>query len=75
MFFFIGGIGPRTVTLDKQARICPECGRLALYHKRIDHYLSLFFIPVFPVKRGEPFLSCEGCGASFDRRSGLRIAG
>jgi len=73
MFLFIGGIGPRTITLDKQARICPSCGRLTLYLKRIDQYVSLFFIPIFPVKRGEPFLSCEGCGASFNEQGGPRF--
>ena len=68
MFFFIGGISPRTVTLDRQPRICPNCGRLALYLKRIDHYLSVFFIPLFPVKRSAPFMSCGGCGAKFDEQ-------
>ena len=70
MFFFIGGVSPRTITLDRQPRACPSCGRLALYLKRIDNYVSLFFIPLFPVKRGEPFLSCNECGASFDEHGG-----
>jgi len=73
MFFFIGGISPRTATLDRQPRICPDCGRLALYLKRIDHYLSLFFIPLFSVKRSEPFLSCDGCGAKFDEQGRRRF--
>lgn len=66
MFFIIGGIQPRTIILDKQARSCPSCGRLRLYLKRRDQYLSLFFIPLFPVKRGTPFLLCDGCNAAFD---------
>jgi hypothetical protein len=70
MFFFIGGVGPRTITLGGQVRICPNCGRPSLYLKRIDHYLSLFFIPLFRVKRGELFLSCEACGASFNEHGG-----
>jgi len=32
----------------------------------MDHYLSLFFIPLFPVKKGAPLLRCENCGAEFD---------
>jgi len=72
MFFFIGGVNPRTVTLERQPRTCSICGRLALYLKRMDHYLSLFFIPLFPVKRGKPFLSCAGCGAVFDEHGGER---
>jgi hypothetical protein len=65
MFFFIGGVQPRTVRVDRQLRACPLCGRMELSLKRIDHYLSLFFIPLFPVKRGIPFLSCGSCRVSF----------
>ncbi|NLI83157.1 MAG: zinc ribbon domain-containing protein [Deltaproteobacteria bacterium] len=65
MFFFIGGIQPRTTTLDESARICPSCGLAQARLKRVDHYLSLFFIPLFPVKRGEPLLICDRCGSVF----------
>jgi len=27
----------------------------------VDHYLSLFFIPVLRVKTGEPMLICDRC--------------
>ena len=66
MFFFIGGVQPKTVRLDKQARLCPVCHQSKVYLKRIDHYLSLFFIPLFPVKKGAPFLSCDNCHSVFD---------
>lgn len=66
MFFVIGGVQPRTVRVDKQARICPACQHSAVYLKRVDHYLSLFFIPLFPVKKGAPFLSCDNCKSVFD---------
>ncbi|MFW6140532.1 MAG: zinc ribbon domain-containing protein [Acidobacteriota bacterium] len=65
MFFFIGGIQPKTITLDKTPRQCPECGHLDLYLKRTDSYLSLFFIPLFSVKKGTPFMKCDYCGAIF----------
>ncbi len=29
---------------------------------RQDQYLSLFFIPLFPVKKGEEFWACTRCG-------------
>jgi RNA polymerase subunit RPABC4/transcription elongation factor Spt4 len=61
MFFFIAGIQPKTKTLDKTPRFCPVCGMQQAYLKRIDHYLSLFFIPLVPVKQGQPFLVCENC--------------
>lgn len=70
MFFFIGGVGPRKKTIDRNLRICPDCGRPALYSKRIDHYLWIFFIPILRVKKGDPFLSCQACGASFEDESG-----
>lgn len=63
MFFFIGGIQPKTVTLDASRRLCPTCGLVQAQLKRIDHYLSLFFIPLFPLKRGQPVLICDRCGA------------
>ena len=63
MFFLIGGVQPKTVTLDDMLRLCPACGLAQARLKRIDHYLSLFFIPLFPVKRGEPVVICDRCGA------------
>jgi RNA polymerase subunit RPABC4/transcription elongation factor Spt4 len=61
MFFLIGGISPREVILDDQPRLCPVCGLAQARYRRIDHYLNLFFIPLFPVKKGEPFLMCDRC--------------
>lgn len=68
MFFFIGGIQPRTVLVERLPSICQACGHTAVYLKRVDHYLSLFFIPLFPVKKGAPFQSCEHCHSIFDER-------
>jgi hypothetical protein len=66
MFFFIGGIQPRTVRIDRAPRACPRCGRSSLFRERTDHYLSLFFIPLFPVKKGRPVLRCESCESRFE---------
>jgi len=65
-FFFIGGVQPKKVQLDDQPRPCPRCGTPSARLKRLDHYISLFFIPLFPVKRGEVFLECERCRGVFD---------
>ncbi len=62
MFFFIGGVEPRTKVLDETPRLCPACGLAQARLKRIDHYLTLFFIPLFPVKKGDPMLICDRCG-------------
>jgi len=68
MFFFIGGIQPRTKRISNNPRPCPSCGYHEAYLKRIDNYLSLFFIPILQVKRGETVLICEKCGAIFDEK-------
>ncbi len=62
MFFFIGGVQPKRVNLDNTPRVCPACGLAQARLKRIDQYLSLFFIPLFPVKKGNPVLICNSCG-------------
>lgn len=72
MFFFIGGVQPKTITLDETPKLCPACGLAQARLRRIDDYLSLFFIPLFPVKRGEPVLICDRCGAVSDPDQTLR---
>jgi RNA polymerase subunit RPABC4/transcription elongation factor Spt4 len=60
-FFIIGGVQPRVKVLDEQPRRCPRCGLHQAYMKRVDHYISLFFIPLLRVKTGEPALVCDRC--------------
>jgi hypothetical protein len=60
-FFFIGGVQPRVKVLDEQPRRCPRCGLHRARMQRVDHYISLFFIPVLRVKTGEPTLVCDRC--------------
>lgn len=59
---FIGGVQPKRAQVEPNPRRCPRCGREAARLERIDHYLSLFFIPLIPVSRGEPYLACDNCG-------------
>jgi rRNA maturation endonuclease Nob1 len=47
--------------LDERPQRCPRCGLHQAYLKRVDHYISLFFIPVLRVKTGEPTLVCDRC--------------
>jgi hypothetical protein len=63
-FFIIGGIQPKVNVLDPKPVRCPVCGLHQAYVKRVDHYLSLFFIPLIKVKRGEPVLMCDRCERS-----------
>ncbi len=41
---------------------CPKCHSTALEERRVDHVFTLFFIPLFKVQRGQPFLVCRNCG-------------
>ena len=61
MFIFIGGLQPKTSTLDDTPKICPECGLYQMRRMRTDSYLSLFFIPVFRIKKGQEFYQCRSC--------------
>ncbi len=65
---FIGGVQPKTRTLEGTPRSCPACRAPSAYLKRTDHYISLFFIPLIPISRGSPFLACERCGRVFDEQ-------
>ena len=72
--FLIAGVQPKTRRIDANPRRCPSCGLTTAYTTRVDHYLSLFFIPLIKVKQGEPFLLCEGCRrqVSSDQRYGFQ---
>lgn len=59
--FIVAGVHPKTNTIDTMPRHCPSCGRMTAYQKRIDHYFSLFFIPILRVKKGIPFMACDAC--------------
>jgi len=75
MFFFIAGIQPKTKVLDDTPKMCPSCGLHRARLKRIDHYLSIFFIPVLRVKKGEPMVVCDLCGpVSSEVTSGIEAA-
>jgi DNA-directed RNA polymerase subunit RPC12/RpoP len=72
---FIAGVTPKIKILDQNPRRCPVCGLNQAYYKRVDYYLSLFFIPVLRVKKGEPLIMCDRCeqtfnefGADFNRK-------
>jgi len=65
MFFFIGGIQPKKVIVDTQPRACPSCGLPQARTVRVDHYLSIFFLPLLRVKKGTLYLECQSCGSVF----------
>jgi len=73
MFFIVAGIQPRTVELETQPRRCSSCGLLEARLKRVDHYFSVFFIPLFRVKKGRPLVECRNCGSVFSESGEPRL--
>jgi len=67
---FVAGVSPKTTVIDPTARLCPACGLARARLQRVDHYFSLFFIPVFRVKKGDVFLFCDRCNRPVNDRSG-----
>jgi hypothetical protein len=65
-FIFVAGVQPKTKKLDENPIRCPLCGLHQAYYRRVDHYFSLFFIPVWRVKKGTPFLMCDRCEQNVD---------
>jgi RNA polymerase subunit RPABC4/transcription elongation factor Spt4 len=62
---FVAGVAPKIKIMDQTPRRCPVCGLNQAHYRRIDHYLSLFFIPILRVKKGEPFIMCDRCAQTF----------
>ncbi|MBI9083095.1 MAG: zinc ribbon domain-containing protein [Desulfobacterales bacterium] len=61
LMILIAGVQPRTVTVDPALKRCPACGLHQASLKRVDHYFSVFFIPLLRVKKGEEALVCDRC--------------
>jgi hypothetical protein len=63
--------GAKTVKkpVKKGLNLRKHCGRCHFLSDLREHshrqYFTLFFIPVFPISKGESFLVCNRCGASF----------
>ncbi len=64
-FFFIGGIQPKRTVIENTPWTCPNCGLSSARFVRTDYYVSIFFFPLFPIKRGEPFYECSRCKETF----------
>ncbi|MDJ0784748.1 MAG: zinc ribbon domain-containing protein [Desulfosarcinaceae bacterium] len=68
--FLIAGIQPRTRKGPRTDLLCPQCGLRQVYQRRLDHYFSLFFLPLIRVKKGAAFFWCERCQAPLHQTGG-----
>jgi predicted RNA-binding Zn-ribbon protein involved in translation (DUF1610 family) len=66
-FIFIIGVHPRETVIDRGPFYCPHCGQSRHYtQKEVRPYLSLYFIPLFPVGSAQTLYQCDTCRMSFD---------
>jgi uncharacterized protein YbaR (Trm112 family) len=75
MCFFFVILGLKTVEKPikdgfRIRKTCERCRLLSdLVEHRIRQYFTMFFLPVFPVSRGERTLVCTRCRTSFPLQS------
>jgi hypothetical protein len=68
MFILLGAKTVKTLVKNglNLRKPCDRCRLLSdLREHSFRQYFTLFFIPVFPISRGESMLVCNRCGASF----------
>ena len=72
MAIIIFGTKARVVeegSASKQSTSCRYCGEfVAMEPVRNKRYFSLFFVPVFPLEKGEAAWRCPNCKKLFLRR-------
>ncbi len=51
---------------------CPQCGAARSFvEKQPVKYFTLYWLPLFPTSREDPFIECTACGGRFDRPEDL----
>ena len=54
---------------SKQTTTCRYCGEVVTMESvRNKRYFTLFFVPIFPLEKGEPAWRCPNCKKLFLRR-------
>lgn len=66
-FIFIIGVAPRQKKISEGDFVCPSCQQKRPYTQvKSAQWLSLFFIPVFPLGKGEEYVTCHHCRQSYE---------
>ena len=70
MFLIFGAQGLKRKAQEEPIlnNICPNCGSGDLEPKTYINWVTLFFIPVFPISSTKLIYECNQCGASYDER-------
>jgi zinc-ribbon family len=67
--FILFGVKTVKTPVKNGLNLRKHCDRCRLLSDMREHsfrqYFTLFFIPVFPISKGESMLVCNRCGASF----------
>ena len=59
---FIGGITQKAKTLNQGFFQCPICQQQRQYiHREYRNFISLFFIPIIPIKKTGEDITCSHC--------------
>ena len=67
--FFIAGLTDRVRAVGSGQFLCPnERGARPYQLLRRRRWITLFFIPLIPLGRGQDWVQCHGCGTSYDPR-------
>ena len=54
---------------EKGSFLCPNCGSETPYRRKsVQTFLTLYFIPVFPIGKRSDYLECAVCAGTFDPR-------
>jgi hypothetical protein len=65
--FIIYGFGDRDIVVKSGAFDCPNCQkRRFCKHRKIESWLTIFFIPVCPWKIRAEYRQCDACRLSFE---------
>jgi tetratricopeptide (TPR) repeat protein len=68
-YICIWGTTNREKTTDQEGVVmdCPGCGQKShMIGKAMTPYCSVFYIPLFPEGKGQPFLECTRCGGKYN---------
>lgn len=64
---FIAGTFEWASTLEQGDFTCPKCGASKTYQRKVARtFLTLYFVPVFPIGGLREFVICRGCRERFE---------